>query len=265
MFWHWNIVLRFQRILLTYTIPLLFIQNIFLTCFDFKISHLGPNDYPRLVLDPKWNFSLDLKHNIVVAFWETKCTYFCSKMLYGPNFAIKSLYGHWKDCIWTKTLYLNVSTQKYRITVLKVSLDLVYTITLLFTHNFFLTSFDFKISHLGSNDYSRIVLKPKWNFGLYLKHNIFHAFWEPKVPIFVPKIQHSFLPQKDRMDTKRIVFGPKPVYMFWHRNIVLWFQTILLTLFIQFLYSLFKTFSSHVLTSKSLIWVLMITLGFFWT
>ena len=85
------------------TIPLLFTQNVFLTCFDLKISHLGPNDYPRLVLDQNWNFGFDLKHNIVLAFWETKRTYFCSKMLYGPNFAIKSPYGHRKDCIWTKT------------------------------------------------------------------------------------------------------------------------------------------------------------------
>ena len=52
--------------------------------------------------------------------------------------------------------------------------------------------------------------------------------------------------------------------MFWHRNIVLQFQRFLLTLFIQFLYSLLKTFSSYVLTSKSLIWVQMITLGLFW-
>jgi hypothetical protein len=28
-------------------------ENILLTCFDMKISHLGSNDYPRLVLDPK--------------------------------------------------------------------------------------------------------------------------------------------------------------------------------------------------------------------
>ena len=46
---------------------------------------------------------------------------------------------------------------------------------------------------------------------------------------------------------------------------VILFQGILLTWFIQFLYSLFKTFSSHVLTSKSLIWFQMITLGLFWT
>ena len=66
---------------LVYTIPLLFIEKIFLTCFDFEISHLGPNDHPRLVLDQKWNFCLDLKHNIILSFWETKSTYFCSKML----------------------------------------------------------------------------------------------------------------------------------------------------------------------------------------
>ena len=53
--------------------------------------------------------------------------------------------------------------------------------------------------------------------------------------------------------------------MFRHRNIVLRFQRILLTWLIPFLYSLLKTFSSLVLTSKSLIWVEMITLGLFWT
>ena len=86
---------------LVYIISLLFTENFFLTCFDFKISHLGSNDYPRLVLDQKWNFSLDLKHNIVLAFWETKSTYFCSKMLYCPHFGPKKI-------IWTqKGLYLD--------------------------------------------------------------------------------------------------------------------------------------------------------------
>jgi hypothetical protein len=49
-----------------------------------------------------------------------------------------------------KTQCLNVLTQKYRITVPKVSVDFVYSIPLLFTQNFFRTCFDFKISHLGS-------------------------------------------------------------------------------------------------------------------
>ena len=52
----------------------------------------------------------------------------------------------------------NVLTQKYRITVPKVSVDLVDTIPLPFTQNFFLTCFDLKISHLGPNDYPRLVL-----------------------------------------------------------------------------------------------------------
>ena len=87
-----------------YTIPLLFIQNFYFTCFDFKISHLGPNDYPRLILDLKWNFGLDLKYNIVLAFWETKSTYFCSKMLYSTHFCPKRT-------VWThKWLVLNPNT-----------------------------------------------------------------------------------------------------------------------------------------------------------
>ena len=74
---------------LVYTIPLIFTKNFFLTCFHFKISHLGWNDYPRLVLDQKWNFCLDLKHNIVLAFWEIKSTYICSKILYCTDFGPK--------------------------------------------------------------------------------------------------------------------------------------------------------------------------------
>ena len=53
--------------------------------------------------------------------------------------------------------------------------------------------------------------------------------------------------------------------MFWYRNIVLRFLRFLLTWFIQFLYSLLKTFASYVLTSKSLIWVQILTLGLFWS
>ena len=76
-------------------------------------------------------------------------------------FAQKGPYGHRKDCIWAKTQCLNVLTQKYCITVPKDSVDLVYTIPLLITQNFFLTSFDIKISHLDQNDYPRFVLDPK--------------------------------------------------------------------------------------------------------
>ena len=142
MFWRRNIVLRFQRFLLTYTIPLLFIQNFFLTCFDFKISHLGSNDYPRLVLDPKWDFSLDLKHNIVLGFWETKSTYFCSKMLYCPHFCPKK-------SIWTlKRLYLD--------------------------QNVVLKCYDTEISYYGSKRFSWLGLH--LYFTLYSKH-FPHKFW----------------------------------------------------------------------------------------
>ena len=83
--------------------------------------------------------------------------------------------------------------------------------------------------------------------------------------LFQHVIQHSFLPQKYRMDTEKIVVGPKhSALMFGHRNIVLRFQRFLLTLYIRFLYSLLKTFASHVSTSKSLIWVQILTLGLFW-
>jgi hypothetical protein len=54
-----------------------------------------------------------------------------------------------------------------RITVQKVSVDFVYTILLLFTQNFFLTRFHFKICYLGSIDYPRLVsqLGPEKRYG----------------------------------------------------------------------------------------------------
>ena len=67
------------------------------------MSHLGSNDYPWFVLDPKLYFGLDLKNNIVLAFWETKNTYFVPKCYTALILAPKGPYGHRKDCIWTKT------------------------------------------------------------------------------------------------------------------------------------------------------------------
>ena len=131
-------------------------------------------------------------------FGKPKVTIFFPKCYTALIFAPKGPYGHRKDCIWTKTQCLNVSTQKYRITVPKVSLDLFYTITLLFTQNFFCTSFNFEISHLGSNDYHRLVLDPKWNVGLDLKHNIVLAFWETKSTYFCSKMLYysHFCPKR---------------------------------------------------------------------
>ena len=125
-------------------------------------------------------------------------TYFCSKMIYITHFPPKGPYGHRKDCSWTQTQCLNVWTQKYRITVPKVSVDFVYTIPLLFTQNFCLICFDFKISHLGSNPYPRLVLVPKWNFCFDLKHKILLAFWETKSTYFCSKILYStqFFPKR---------------------------------------------------------------------
>ena len=112
--------------------------NFFLTCFDIKISHLGSNPYPRLVLLPKWNLGLDLKHKIVLLIWEPNVPIFVPKCYAALIFALKGPYGHRKDCSWTQTQCFNVFKQKYRITVPKVSVDLVYTILLLITQNFFL-------------------------------------------------------------------------------------------------------------------------------
>ena len=127
---------------LVHTIPLLFTQNIFLTCFDFKISHLGWNDYPRLVSDPKWNFCMDLKHNIVLAFWKTKSTYICSKMLYCTHFGPKRI----------------VSTQR----------------GLYLDQNIVLKCFDTEIFYYGSKGFFWLGLYH--SFTLYSKH-FPHMFW----------------------------------------------------------------------------------------
>ena len=178
---------------LVYTITLLFTQNFCLTRFDFKISYLGSNPYPRLVLVPKWNFCFDLKHKIVLVFWETKRPIFVRKCYTTLNFAPKGPYGHRKDYIWTKTQCLNVLIQKYHITVSKVSVDFVYTIPLLFTQNFFLTCFDFKISHLVQ----MITLDLFWTQNeilvwIWIIILSLH-FGKPKVPIFVPKCYTAFI------------------------------------------------------------------------
>ena len=158
----------------------------------------GSKWYPWLVCDPKWNFSLDLKHNIVLAFWETKSTYFCSKMLYYSHFYPKKTVWAQKGLYLNQNIVLKCFDTEISYYGLKVSLDLVYTITLLYTQNFFLTSFDFKISHLGPNDYPRLVCHPKWNFSLDLKHNIVLAFWKTKISYFFSKMLYCphFYPKK---------------------------------------------------------------------
>ena len=138
---------------LVFTIPLIFTQNFFLTCFDFKISHLGWNHYPRLVLDPKWNFWLDLKYNIVLAFWETKSTYFCFKMLYSTHFCLKRI-------VWTqKGLYQNTVLKCFDTEILYYGskgfcwLGLYNSVTLyskVFRHLFWLQNLSFRSKWIPS-------------------------------------------------------------------------------------------------------------------
>ena len=172
---------------MVYTIPLLFTQNFFLTCFNFKISHLGWNDYPRLVLDRKWNFCLDLKQNIVLAFWETESTYFCFKMLYSTHFCPKRTVWTQKGLCLDQNTVLKCFDTEITYYGSKDSFDFVYTIPLLFTQNFFLTCFDMKISHLGLNDYPRLVLDQNeilvWIWSITLSLH----FGKPKLPIFISK------------------------------------------------------------------------------
>ena len=141
-------------------------------------------------------------------FGKPKVSIFVPKFYIALIFAPNGQYGHIKDCIWTKTQCLKVLTQKYRIMVPKVSVDLVYIIALLFTENFFLTCFDFKISHLGSNDYPRLLLNPKWNFGLDLKYNIVLAFWVTKKTYFCSKMLYS-----TNFGLKRTVWTQRGLYL----------------------------------------------------
>jgi hypothetical protein len=143
MFWHRNIVLRFQRFLLNSFIRFLYsLLKTFCSEVLTSKSLIGSNDYPRLVLDLKWNFGLDLQHNIERAFWETKSTYFCSKMLYSTNFCLKRT-------VWTyKGLYFD------RNTVLKC--------------------FDTKISYYCSKGFCWIHLYDSFTLYSKLFH---HKFW----------------------------------------------------------------------------------------
>jgi hypothetical protein len=183
---------------LVYTIPLLFIENFFLTCFDFKISHSVSNDYPRLVLDQNeildWNWSITLS----LHFRKPNVPVFVPKCYTALIFTPKGSSTHRNDCSWTQTLCCNVLTQKYRITVPKVSVDFVYTIPLFLTQNLFLTCFEFKIPHLGPNNYPRLVLDLNWNFGLELKYNVVLAFWETISTYFCSKMLYNtnFCPKR---------------------------------------------------------------------
>ena len=159
---------------------------------------MGPNGYPRLVLEPKWNFGLDLNHNNVLTFSKTKSTCFSSKMIYNPHFCPKRT-------VWTlKGLLLDPNT------VLKCfdteilyygskgfwGLCLFDSFTL--SQNFFLTCFDIKISHLGSNPNPQLVLLPKWNLGLDLKYKIVLVIWETKHTYFCSKMLYNthFCPKR---------------------------------------------------------------------
>ena len=154
MFWHRNILSPFPRILLTWFIPFLYslhktFSSHVLTSKSLilvEMITLGLFWTQNEIFDWIWSITLSLH------FGKPKLPIFVSKCYTALIFAQKWPYGHRKDCIWTKTQCLNVLTQKYCITVPKDSVDLVYTIPLLFTENFFHTWFHFKISPLGPND-----------------------------------------------------------------------------------------------------------------
>ena len=59
-------------------------------------SKYNPFCFHTVLLGQKW-----VQYNIVLAFWETKSTYFCFKMLYSTHFCLKRI-------VWTqKGLYQN--------------------------------------------------------------------------------------------------------------------------------------------------------------
>ena len=147
-------------------------------------------------------------------FGKSKVPIFVPKCYIALIFAPKGPYGHRNDCSWTQIQCLNVLVQKYRITVSKVSVDMVYTIPLLFTQNFFLTCLDFKISNLGPNEYLRPFLAPKRNFCLDLMHNIVVAFWETKSTYFCSKMLYC-----THLGPKRTISTQKELYL--DQNIVL--------------------------------------------
>ena len=101
-------------------------------------------------------------------FGKPKVPIFVPKCYTTLIFAPKGPYGHRKDCSWTQTQCLNVLVQKYRITVPKVSIDMVYTIPLLFTKKTKSTYFFSK----------RIVSTQK---ELYLDQNIVLKCFETKI------------------------------------------------------------------------------------
>ena len=143
MFWHRNVPLWFQRLLLTWFLPLIFsllvilFKRITQIMFQIKLcSHMFWHQ--NLSFGFKWLLS--------------NC--FEPKM----NFLLT----------WFIPLIFH--------SVLEVTVDLFFTINLLLSCFFFqknlldfiwkkkniiLTCFDKKISHLGSNDYPRLVLDPK--------------------------------------------------------------------------------------------------------
>ena len=149
MFWHRNIVLRFQWLLLTWFIQFLyFLLKTFSThgltsksLLWVQMINLGLFWTKNEILVWIWSIILSLH------FGKPKVHIFVPKCYTALIFAPKGSYTHRKDYSWTQAQCLNVLTQKYCIIVPKVSIGLVYTIPLLFTQNFFLRCFDFKISH----------------------------------------------------------------------------------------------------------------------
>ena len=105
MFWHRKISLRFQRLLLTcvllliYSLLVILFKRIIQIIFETKLRpHMFWHQNLSFVFkwllltcfEPKIKFWVGLEENIVLAFWDTKSTYFCSKMLDSTHFGAQS-------------------------------------------------------------------------------------------------------------------------------------------------------------------------------
>ena len=206
MFWYRNIVLRFQRFLLTWFIQFLYsLLKKFSSCVLTSKSLIWVQmNTLGLFWPQKEIFSLDLKHKIFLAFWKTKSTYFCSKMLYCTHLGPKRTLSTQKELYLDQNIVLKCFETKIFYYGFKgfFWLGLYHSFTLYskpFPHMFWLQNLSFGSKWLPS------ACASIWSITLSLR------FRKLKVPIFVPKCYTT------------LIFAPKGPYG--HRKDCSWTQT----------------------------------------
>ena len=154
MFWHRNIPLRFQRLLLTSFLPLIYslllilFKRITQIIFERKVcSHMFWHQ--NLLFGFKWLLLAYFEHKI--NFWLTSCL---------------PLIFHSVTEV-TVDLFFIINLLMNRFLIQKNLSDLFEKKKIILTRKSFIW-----VQILW------LVLDLKWNFGLDLKHNIVHAFWE---------------------------------------------------------------------------------------